>query len=710
MTPHGGRLARVPRAALAPQVIALAAVLAVLGGAAALDLSARARYRQETRAGAVHRLSATRARLEGALNSRLFLTRGLVAHVSVHPTISEAEFQSLARVLVARQTGIRSIQLARNTVITHIFPREGNEAARGLHLLELPNQREAVRRAIATRNTVVAGPVDLVQGGAAFVSRTPIFVTLPGGAPETGPYWGLATLLLSRDALFEEAGLLDASAGLRYALRGKDGTGAGGEPFFGDKAIFREEPVVLEVSLPNGSWQLAAVPAGGWPTRPPGQWWYRLLGGLAAALAGALVFRWVREPLRLRAAVTSATAALHESEDRLQKVVSNVPTILFVLDHEGVFKLSEGKGLHALGRRPGEVVGQSVFEMYRDAPAILDAIRRALAGEEVSAVVEASGLVFEACYAPLRDPAGTVTGVIGVATDVTARKQAEALERARVVAEAANEAKSQFLAQMSHELRTPLSAIIGYAELLQEEAVELGQEWMLCDLENLLASGKHLLGLINEILDLSKIEAGRMELYLETFDVPSLVREVAATVQPLVEKKGNWLEVSCVADLEPMRADLTKVRQTLFNLLGNASKFTECGRIGLEVSRGPGPDGAGEWVTFQVVDAGIGMTPEQVGKLFQAFTQADASTSRKYGGTGLGLVISRKFCQMMGGDITVESEPGRGSTFIVRLPAQVAEPRARGAAAELENKGRPRIEERHCLSEGDSGIPGGLTK
>jgi PAS domain S-box-containing protein len=501
----------------------------------------------------------------------------------------------------------------------------------------MPTQREAARRAIATRDTLVAGPVYLVQGGEAFVSRTAIFTTLPGGRPESGPYWGLATILLTRDALLEEAGLLDTSAGLRYALRGKDGTGASGEPFFGDEGIFREDPVVLEVSLPSGSWQLAAVPVGGWSVRLPGLGWYWLLGGLVAALAGVLVFRWVREPIRLREAVTSATAALHESEGRLQGVVSNVPTILFLLDQEDVFKLSEGKGLQALGRRPGEVVGQSVFELYRDAPAVLDAVRRALAGEEVSAVVEASGLVFEACYAPLRTPGGAVAGVIGVATDITARRQAEALEREKEVAEAANKAKSRFLAQMSHELRTPLSAIIGYAELLQEQAEELRQEEMLCVLERIRTAGKHLLAVINEILDLSKIEAGMMELYLETFDIPALVREVADTVKPLVATKCNRLEICCAADTGSMRADLTKVRQTLFNLLSNASKFTEGGRIGLEVSRAPGPDGRGEWVTFQVADAGIGMTPEQMGKLFHAFSQAEASTSRKFGGTGLGL-------------------------------------------------------------------------
>jgi signal transduction histidine kinase len=220
---------------------------------------------------------------------------------------------------------------------------------------------------------------------------------------------------------------------------------------------------------------------------------------------------------------------------------------------------------------------------------------------------------------------------------------------------------------MNHELRTPLNAIIGYSEMIQEEAPEIGAESIVPDLQKIHSAAKHQLGLINDILDLSKIEAGKMTLFVEDFDVAKLVREVEATVQPLVAKNANRLEVDCSADLGTMRADQTKVRQTLFNLLSNASKFTEKGTIRLEARRSLGP----EQIVFRVTDTGIGMTREQLGRLFQAFSQAEASTSKKYGGTGLGLAISRKFCQMMGGDLTVESELGKGSTFTVSLPVTV---------------------------------------
>jgi len=244
--------------------------------------------------------------------------------------------------------------------------------------------------------------------------------------------------------------------------------------------------------------------------------------------------------------------------------------------------------------------------------------------------------------------------------------------------EVASRHKSEFLANMSHELRTPLNAIIGYSEMVQEEAEGLGAEGLVPDLKKINSAGKHLLDLINSVLDLSKIEAGKMELYLETFSVPDMVRDIAGVVQPLAEKRSNRLQVGCDEGAGTMRADLTKVRQALFNLLSNACKFTERGTVSLSVARDS--TSAGEWLAFEVKDTGIGITPEQMTRLFHEFSQADAEVTRRYGGTGLGLALSRRLCRMMGGDISLESEAGRGSTFTIRLPASVAEPSAEAAA------------------------------
>ena len=215
--------------------------------------------------------------------------------------------------------------------------------------------------------------------------------------------------------------------------------------------------------------------------------------------------------------------------------------------------------------------------------------------------------------------------------------------------------------------------------MLEEEAEDSGQAGFVPDLQKIRAAGRHLLSLINDILDLSKIEAGKLELFLETFEVRATVTDVATTVAPLVEKNANRLEIRCADDVGRMHADLTRVRQVLLNLLSNACKFTQRGTIGLSAGRERGADGS-EWLVFRVQDSGIGMTPEQMAKLFEAFSQADASTSRHYGGTGLGLAITRRFCRMMGGEVSVASVAGQGSTFTVRLPASVGDPRSETAA------------------------------
>ena len=239
----------------------------------------------------------------------------------------------------------------------------------------------------------------------------------------------------------------------------------------------------------------------------------------------------------------------------------------------------------------------------------------------------------------------------------------EIQDKSRQLAEASQH-KSQFLANMSHELRTPLNAIIGVSEMLREDAEALKQD--LEPLDRVLGAGRHLLALINDILDLSKIEAGRMELHLETFSLVPVIKDVAKTIEPMATKNGNRLVIDCPADLGTIHADQTRFRQSLLNLASNANKFTEKGTITIAAHQGQ--ENGRDWITLAVADTGIGMTPEQMGKLFQEFSQASSATASKYGGTGLGLAISKRFCQMMGGDITVESEPGRGSTFTIRLP------------------------------------------
>ena len=369
------------------------------------------------------------------------------------------------------------------------------------------------------------------------------------------------------------------------------------------------------------------------------------------------------------------TQAQHQQQ-YFGELVANSPVAIVTLDTAHNVMACNPAFLKLYGYREDEVIGRHLDDLITTEEARAEAVRyteQALSHHAVHAIAQrrrkdGSLVDVEVLGVPVVVD-GKLVGMMGLYHDITE------LLKARRAAEAANSAKSQFLASMSHELRTPLNAIIGYSEMLEEEAEERGLPDSVPDLQKIRSAGRHLLALINDVLDLSKIEAGKMELHLESFEVKPMLDAVASTVQPLIEKNGNRLVLELAPGLGAMRADVTRVRQILFNLLSNASKFTEQGTITLRVfpeAHSPQP-GASVDIVFVVQDTGIGMTPEQLGRLFQAFSQAEASTSSKYGGTGLGLAISRKFCEMMGGSLTVTSEPGVGTAFTARLPLMVGE-------------------------------------
>ena len=387
-------------------------------------------------------------------------------------------------------------------------------------------------------------------------------------------------------------------------------------------------------------------------------------------------------------AMASSLDSTTVSKTYVDDIIRNMKDTLVVIDRTEKIRTVNRALLRLLGYAEAELLDQP-FSMIsggipdealktKSAQATFETVYRAKDGREIP-MSFSTGV--------LKNTDGQASGMIAVAQDITARKRQEReLKEAKVAAEAANATKSQFLATMSHELRTPLNAIIGYTEMMQEEAEDNGHDEYVPDLKKVHSSAKHLLALINDVLDLSKIEAGKMDLYLETIEVRPLIDDVVSVVAPLVDKKANKLSLVLAPELGSIHADVTKVRQSLFNLLSNASKFTERGTITLEVNR-LWHDGL-QIFRFAVSDTGIGMNKEQLGRMFQAFTQADASTTRKFGGTGLGLAISRNFCQMMGGDITVTSEEGKGTTFTITLPVVVVDAMAKTAPSDSANSPR----------------------
>ena len=367
-----------------------------------------------------------------------------------------------------------------------------------------------------------------------------------------------------------------------------------------------------------------------------------------------------------------------ESEERLRTLIEATAAIIWTADPTGAFDRLQPYWSSFTGQAAEEALGWGRLARVHpdDLAAMQDAWRTGLEARAPIVIehrlkrADGEWRHMALSAAPVLKDDGSVREWVGSHTDITERKEAEMLlSAAKHAAEAANRAKSSFLANMSHELRTPLSAVIGYSEMLEEEVEDLGETAILTDLGKIKSNARHLLSLINDVLDLSKIEANKMDVYAETIDIELFIRDVASTVHALIAKKSNTLDIALGDDLGTMRSDSVKLRQCLFNLLSNAAKFAENGRIELRVRRDRRVDG--DWIAFEVADTGIGMTPDQVERLFQRFAQADETTTRRFGGTGLGLALSRGFSRLLGGDITVESAEGRGTCFTIAVPASI---------------------------------------
>jgi two-component system sensor histidine kinase/response regulator len=407
----------------------------------------------------------------------------------------------------------------------------------------------------------------------------------------------------------------------------------------------------------------------------PGEYWSHPMHRGGNVIGAVVTFVDISERKR-------AEQSLRDSEAKFRQLAENMREVWFVLTPAADQTLYISPAYE-------QIWGRSCDSVYLDALAWQDAIHiddlervrsltaRLSQGEPVEMeyrirTPEGIEKWVRSRVLPIRDPAGVVTRLVGIADEITEQKRYQAeLIRAREGAEAASRAKSMFLATMSHELRTPLNAILGFAELLEVEMSDRGIHDWDTDIQKIQRAGKHLLDLISDVMDLSKIEAGKVELQPVSFDVEEVVRDVAASVEALAAK--NHVEVHVVCEPARVHADKMRLRQCLFNLVGNACKFSQGGQVRLEAKAETSADGSGRtWQVIRVADTGIGIRAEDQEKIFGDFTQADASTTRKYGGTGLGLAISRKLSRMMGGDITVESTPGQGATFTLRFPCGVS--------------------------------------
>ncbi len=746
-------------------------------------------------------------RLEATLNNRLFLTHSIESYVHARESVTADEFLHLAESLVhsLSKEDLRSLQIVRGTTIEHVYPLEGNEGVLGQDLLSFRGQAEAVRRTIDGKEMVLAGPMELVQGGKAVVARKPIFIG-DGGEQR---YWGLATVIIDWETLRREAGITK-SADIRIAIRGSDARGRSGPVFFGSNQVFDSMPVMVPVTIPGGDWILGAIPREGWPERVPDQGLLRTIAALVVMVVLLTTWMLLRYPLILRAKVQRATreleqgktmlerrvgertAELRESEQRMRNLMDAVPfpvvvteiredkcfyanqpalalfeetsaeqveisrkyyvlpeqrqELLGVLQRDGrvtgfevALKSSKDKRFWALisavplvlegkeamlvavadisERKTMEValadseyklrtifnsvqtsmaivrwsdgVVLRVNEATKERAGITDAhlgqlkasdiycrtsdrekmlqqlelhgsvhdmevCMRSVSGEEATMLLSATFIEYEG------EPC-----ILSSYTEITERKRVEeALQRANQEAELAIRSKNEFLATMSHEIRTPLNGMLTMLQLLSRTELTLEQQEFVSAIDY---SGEALLTILNDVLDLSKLEAGRIELEETDFDVHRLLDDMVRLMKHRTEKSRLHLYLSFDQRIPRLlRGDQTRIRQVLLNLLGNAIKFTEVGVVELKAACLQEVDGRVR-VEFSVRDTGIGITKRAQEHLFDSFTQADSSVARRYGGTGLGLAICRRMVELMGGEIGVISEEGKGSNFWFRL-------------------------------------------
>ncbi len=754
MTTSQGTASRrraVPRWLLPGTHHYLLCVVVLALGAATSYRAGALRDRQDlshARAAVASQLDHARGDLSRQLFTVLSLPQGLIGLVRLEGGIDEARFDALAAALTEGNALIRNLALAPDNVIRYIYPLEGNRAALGLDYLRTPGQRETVLRAMKERRTIVAGPLQLAQGGTGVIGRTPIFLAGRGGAPSSAEYWGIAATVVDFDRLVAAAGLDRVSGSLRVALQGRDGTGAAGEVFWGDPAVLLANPVLLDVPLPAGSWRIAAVPAGGWPTQSVYRSPEFLLGSLLSAALALLLFQILRVSaarkaevrerarteaslrqanrglqmlLRANSAVVRATedqALLHEVcriaveaagypmawvGRREEDAACTVRPVTFAGAGEGFLdrihvSWREGPGGNGTA---GRAIRTRRAAIARDLAANPDFTtwRHALANRDFSAAIGIPIIEEDEVYGVLvvyaNEPDAFDTTEVGLLEDLgrnishgmtairTREERAQAIAglevaraeleervaertrellQAKEAAEAADRTKSAFLANMSHELRTPLNSIIGFTGiLLQALAGPLNAEQRK-QLTMVQGSGRHLLALINDVLDLSKIEAGQLEMRREVVDLAELIPRVVGTIQPQADRKGLALVVDVAPGIGAMVGDRRRIEQVLMNLLANAVKFTERGSITVRAF------GERERARVEVTDTGIGIEASHRDLLFRPFSQLDTGLTRKHDGTGLGLSICRHLVELMGGTIDVDSRPGVGSTFHFTLP------------------------------------------
>ena len=664
---------------LFPVMAGLLTAMVIFSAVMFIIYSEHQQKKQEERIYILNQMSTARARLEGALNSRLLLVKSIVSYIAMNTNIDKETFQSFAEGLAGKDPVIRNISLLKNTTIIYTYPARGNEKAIGVDLLKIPAQKSTVQKAMDTRQAVIAGPVDLVQGGVGIIHRIPIFTTPRGKPMGSGAYWGQASVVIMQDVLFKEVGILD-DLSIKYAFRGKDGLGAKGDIFLGDETVFRSNPVIMDIILSSGSWQMAAIPSGGWGSKGLLSSWLYIIGIVLSLLAGVMVWSL----MKTKEILQQQLILQRESEEKYRNIFENAIEGIFQSTAEGRFlNVNPTMARIYAFKSPEEMIEHYTdisSQLYIDANQRLEFQRR-LAEEGVLEKFETqhyrkdnSKIWVSVNARIIRDAEGKILYYEGLTEDITERKRDE--EEKKILEERLQraekmEALGTLAGGVAHDLNNVLGIIIGYSEMLLYD-IEAASP-LRPGLVNILEGSQKAAAIVQDLLTLTRRGvAARKVLNLNRVVVdcqrsPEFVK--LTSYHPLIKTKFDLEQ-----DLLNISGSSVHLDKTLFNLISNACEaMPKGGKLVIQTSnqyldrpvQGYDEIREGDYVVLSITDTGEGISATDLKRVFEPFyTKKIMGRS----GTGLGLAVVWGTVKDHHGYINVQSQEGNGSTFKLYFP------------------------------------------
>ncbi|WP_167605630.1 ATP-binding protein [Maribellus sediminis] len=612
-------------------------------------------WEKDIRAGLFDVVSGKKSKLEKALYSRIFYTRGVAAYVSLNPEISQDEFAELAKEYIKNDTVISTMSLSKDCIITDIYPVEGHEEAIGLNLLEHPERKKIVEKTIETHLTFIAGPVELVEGGIAFISYTPVFDKTMTGKER---FWGVTDIVIKRDELLNEAGLNKLENGFEYALRGVNGDGYEGDVFWGDPAIFDQNPVEISVDLPIGKWILAAAPSSGWRKYADQDKAMFMVLLFSAIIISILIWLFV-----------NALSKISRNEKELKAIFASLDSLIIELDSNGRYLKIAAINEDDLILPKEELIGKFIHDVFDPSKTeyIMQAIKNCLKSKELQVVEYSIVLNGKEKWFSARISYKSYDSIIFNAYDITEAKEREKqLQESELQLKELNASKDKFFSIIAHDLRSPLAGQKGVIDILLAEQDELDEKTKRDLLKSVQTSSNQLYVLLENLLKWALSQSGALNSVPTKFDLYSTYDAVIQRYETSARLKAIQLEDKLTEGIVVM-ADEQLTDTVLRNLVSNAIKFTQQGgkvSVHSEVVQQNGKS----FCKVSVSDTGIGISPEVLEKLFKTGNSKSSNGTANEMGSGLGLLLCKEFVGIQGGEIWAESTVGKGSVFSFTLP------------------------------------------